>query len=119
MRRLDPRLAGIGLAGGVLSGLFGIGGGVVIVPLLVVFLGYGQREAQTASLAAIVPISLVGVATYAVHGEVRWEIGTALAIGALGGSVIGVRLLAGLDERVLRLAFGVLLVVAGIATALR
>ena len=119
MPRLDPRLVGIGLVGGVLSGLFGIGGGVVIVPLLVMLLGYGQREAQTASLAAIVPISLVGIATYAAAGEVRWGIGTALALGALGGSLVGVRLLAGLDERVLRIAFGCLLVVAGIATALR
>ena len=104
--RIDRRLVGIGLVGGVLSGLFGIGGGVVIVPLLVVLLSYGQREAQTASLAAIIPISIVGVVTYAASGEVRWGVGSALALGALVGSLVGVRLLAGLDERLLRLSFG-------------
>jgi len=69
---LDPKLRAIGLGGGVLSGLLGVGGGVVMVPLLVLWAGYRQREAHAVSLGAIIPISVAGIATYGVAGEVRY-----------------------------------------------
>src|SRR5215467_6876606 len=69
---LDPKLLVIGLGGGLLSGLLGVGGGVVMVPLLVLWAGYAQREAHAMSLGAIIPISMAGIATYGVAGEVRW-----------------------------------------------
>ncbi|MGN6797168.1 MAG: TSUP family transporter, partial [Gaiellaceae bacterium] len=62
--RLAPRFIVIGLAGGVLSGLLGVGGGIVMVPLLVLWASYGQRDAHAMSLGAIIPISLAGVITY-------------------------------------------------------
>jgi uncharacterized membrane protein YfcA len=65
------KLGGVGVAAGFFGALFGVGGGVVIVPLLVAVLGFGQRRASATSLAAILISSLAGAATYALHGEVR------------------------------------------------
>ena len=70
---------GVGLLAGLMSGLFGVGGGTVIVPLLVLLLGFDQRLGAGTSLAAIVPTASVGVITYAIDGHVAWlpEIGRA------------------------------------------
>src|SRR4051794_41765006 len=84
-RRLDRRLGGIGAAGGVLSGLLGVGGGIVMVPLLVLRAGYRQRDAHAMSLGAIIPISLASVATYGVAGGGGAGCGGPRAGGAGGG----------------------------------
>src|SRR5438128_6825334 len=89
--RLDPKLLAIGLGGGILSGLLGVGGGIVMVPLLVLWASYPQRDAHAISLGAIIPISIAGIATYGVAGEVRY--GTAIALAA--GSMVGARIAAG------------------------
>ena len=117
--RLDGRLVAIGLAGGALSGLLGIGGGVIMVPLLVLWAGYAQREAHAASLGAIIPISIVSVATYGVAGKVRPAEAAALALGAVAGARVGAGLLARIDERVLKLVFGIFLVGVAIAMAVK
>jgi uncharacterized protein len=109
-RVLDPQLIAIGLAGGLLSGLLGVGGGVVMVPLLVLWAGYAQRDAHALSLGAIIPISIAGIATYGIAGEVRVWDALALAIGAVAGARVGAGLLARLDDDILKLAFGVFLV---------
>ena len=109
-RLLDPQLIAIGLAGGVLSGLLGVGGGIVMVPLLVLWAGFAQRDAHALSLGAIIPISLAGVATYGIAGEVRVGYAVALAIGAVAGARIGAGLLTRLSEDVLKFAFGIFLV---------
>ena len=75
---------GVGLLAGLLSGLFGVGGGTVIVPLLVLILGFDQRLAAGTSLAAIVPTATVGVISYAVHDSVAWIPALILAVGAVG-----------------------------------
>src|SRR5262245_25622350 len=67
-RALDVQLVAIGVAGGLLSGLLGVGGGVVMVPLLVLWAGYGQRDAHAMSLGAIIPISVAGILTFGVAG---------------------------------------------------
>ena len=113
---LDPKLLAIGLGGGLLSGLLGVGGGVVMVPLLVLWAGYRQREAHAVSLGAIIPISVAGIATYGVAGEVRWWQALGLAAGSIVGAPIGARLLARMDERLLKVVFGTFLV--GIAALL-
>jgi uncharacterized membrane protein YfcA len=114
--RLDPKLLVIGLGGGLLSGLLGVGGGVVMVPLLVLWAGYAQREAHATSLGAIIPISIAGIATYGVAGEVRWWDALALAAGSIVGASIGAGWLARIDERLLKVIFGVFLV--GIAAVM-
>lgn len=95
----------IGLLAGLLSGLFGVGGGTVIVPLLVLILKFDQRLAAGTSLAAIVPTATVGVISYAVHGSVAWIPALILAVGAVGGAQIGTWLLPRLSQTVLRWAF--------------
>jgi uncharacterized membrane protein YfcA len=112
--RLDTKLLAIGLGGGLLSGLLGVGGGIVMVPLLVFWAGYAQREAHALSLGAIIPISIAGIATYGIAGEVRWWDALALAAGSIVGARIGAGWLARIDERLLKVVFGVFLI--GVAT---
>jgi len=117
-RRL--RLGAIGLSGGVFSGLLGVGGGVVMVPLLVLWSGYSQREAHVASLGAIVPISAAGAIAFGAAGEVRLKEAAALALGAIAGAQVGARVLARARERTLKLGFGVfLLLVAALMAVSR
>ena len=100
----------VGLLAGFLAGLFGIGGGTIIVPALVLC-GMTQRRAAATSLAAIVPTSLVGVVSYALVGNVDWIASILLAIGVVVGSQIGSWLLSRLPETVLRWAFVIFLLV--------
>lgn len=108
-RALAPRFVaacvGIGLAAGLLSGLFGVGGGTVIVPMLVLLLRFDQRLAAGTSLAAIVPTATVGVVSYSVHGSVAWIPAVILAAGAVVGAQIGTWLLARLPQNALRWGF--------------
>lgn len=111
------RLGAIGLAGGLFSGLLGVGGGVVMVPLLVLWAGYGQRDAHAVSLGAIIPISAAGVLAFGLAGEIRiWE-ALALGAGSIAGAQAGARLLARADERKLKLAFGFFLVIVAVFMA--
>ncbi|WP_194410711.1 sulfite exporter TauE/SafE family protein [Microbacterium cremeum] len=96
---------GIGLLAGVLSGLFGVGGGTVIVPFLVLFLTFNQRLAAGTSLAAIVPTAAVGVVSYALHDSVAWIPALLLAAGAVVGAQIGTWMLPRVPLTVLRWAF--------------
>jgi hypothetical protein len=118
-RWLDPRLAAIGVGGGILSGLLGVGGGVIMVPLLVLWAGYAQRDAHAASLGAIIPISVAGILTYGIAGDVQWPEAGALALGAVVGAMIGAGILARIDERVLKIVFGCFLVLVAVTMGVR
>jgi uncharacterized membrane protein YfcA len=96
---------GVGLLAGLMSGLFGVGGGTVIVPLLVLILGFEQRLTAGTSLAAIVPTATVGVISYAVHGSVAWIPALILAAGAVIGAQVGTWLLPKISQIALRWAF--------------
>jgi len=113
---LDPKLAAIGIGGGLLSGLLGVGGGIVMVPLLVLWASYGQRDAHAISLGAIIPISIAGIATYGAAGEVRWWQALGLAAGSIVGAQVGAGILARIDERLLKIVFGTFLI--GVAALL-
>jgi hypothetical protein len=107
-------LAAVGLAAGALSGIFGIGGGLLFVPGLVLIAGLSQIEATATSLAAMVPVVAVGAWRQHAYGNVRWNaaivIGLASAAGVAGGTVLA----ESLSEAALRKAFAVLLLlVAG------
>ncbi|TFC17404.1 sulfite exporter TauE/SafE family protein [Cryobacterium algoritolerans] len=95
----------VGLVAGLLSGLFGVGGGVLIVPALVLMLGYGQRLAAGTSLAAIVPTATVGALSYGVTGNVAWIAALILAGGAVIGAQGGTWLLPRVPVRALQFAF--------------
>jgi uncharacterized protein len=117
--RLDPQLVAIGLSGGLLSGLLGVGGGIVMVPLLVLWAAYTQRDAHAISLGAIIPISIAGIATYGVAGEVRYGTAIALAAGSIVGARIGAGWLARIDERLLKVVFGTFLVAVAVLMGTR
>jgi uncharacterized protein len=87
--RRTLQLAVVGTAAGVFAGMFGVGGGIVIVPLLVLWLGYGEREATGTSLAAIVVISGVTAGLQALYGNVDLKRGVLIGVPAVVGAVIG------------------------------
>lgn len=104
----------IGLAAGILSGLIGIGGGIIIVPLLLV-LGFTQQQAQGTSLAALLPpVTLLAVINYYKQGFVDWRYAITISVFFILGGFLGSKIAIGLDEKVLRKVFGVvLLIIAG------
>ena len=118
-RDLLWRLALVGAAGGAFSALFGVGGGVVMVPLLILLCGYGSRSATATSLAAIAVIAAFGVATYGALGKVDWLAAALVGIPALLGVTLGVRVRARLSAVAISRAFAVLLVVAAAVLLVR
>ena len=108
------RLVLIGLVSGFFSALLGVGGGLVMVPLLLLWVGFRQREASATSLAAIGIIAAVGVTLYAVRGHVEVGPGLLLGIPAAAGAVVGAVLQQRLHPHVLSFAFAVLLAGVGV-----
>ena len=108
------RLVAIGLAAGFFSALFGVGGGIVMVPLLLLTARFTERPAMATSLAAIGIIAAVGTISYAAHGELKpgaaAVVGIPAALGAVGGTALQQRL----ANRSLSLAFAALLAGVGI-----
>jgi uncharacterized protein len=102
------QLAVIGTGAGVFSGLFGVGGGIVIVPLLVLWLGYGEREATGTSLAAIVVMA--AAALQVAYGNVRAGYGLAIGVPAVGGVLVGTWLQQRIPTRWITLGFAAFLV---------
>ena len=109
-RRFLPFAVGAGA--GVLSGLFGVGGGFVLVPAFTGLLGLSQRRASGTSLVSVIPISAAAAAGYAASGHVDLFVVGLLVAGGLLGAEVGTRLLDVLALRVIRLAFAALLLVA-------
>ena len=108
------KLAVIGTAAGAFSGLFGVGGGTIIVPLLVLWFGYGEHEATGTSLAAIIVIAAFGVAFHGAYGNVDVGKGLLVGVPAVAGVVIGTGLQQRLSGRTLLLMFAALLVVVAV-----
>ncbi len=105
----------VGLAAGLLGGLFGVGGGLIIVPGLVSLAGMDRRLAHGTSLAATLPIAAASLITYVSHGNVDWAVALFLAIGAIAGAIVGTTLLHVIPKNVLVIVF----VVTVLATATR
>ena len=89
----------VGVLGGILSGLFSVGGASFAVPVLSLVFGYAQTEAQALSLALVAPGTIVGIVTYALAGDVDWGIGIPMAIGGALCVRFGVALAHRLPER--------------------
>lgn len=113
-----PAALCLGLAAGVLSGVFGVGGGILFVPTLLL-LGLDQVEASATSLLAIVPTAAAGVIRQRAYGNLHAR--AALVVGAVSilGAEAGVQIATRLDEDVIRRAFGVLLLVVAARLAFR
>ncbi len=117
--RRSLKLAAIGTAAGLFSGLFGVGGGSVIVPLLVLWLGYGERAATATSLAAIVFVASFAAATQGLYGNVH--VLDALLVGgpAVGGVLFGTWLHRRLRNRAISLLFAAVLLASAAELVLR
>lgn len=121
-RPVPPRIAptaGIGLLAGMLSGLFGVGGGVVMVPLQMLFLNEAIKSAVRTSLGAIVPIAISGLLQHAWNGNVLWIPGICLGTGGILGAQLGTRLLPRLPDRAVGVIFRVFLIGLAIYMTLR
>lgn len=114
MSRRLARIAVIGTAAGFFSGLFGVGGGTIMVPLLIVWLGYGEREATGTSLMAILLIAGAGTGIQALYGNVHPLDAAVVGVPAIGGVIVGTALQQRIPERAVAFAFAVLLVISAI-----
>ena len=111
---MTARLALIGLVAGVFSTLFGVGGGIVVVPLLVALVAFPTHAAAATSLGAILITATAGVVLYAARGEVRPWYAVLVGIPAVAGALLGTHLQQRLTGRALTLGFAALLVVVGV-----
>ena len=111
-------IAACGGVGGVLSGLLGIGGGTVMVPLMVLLGRISQRQAHAISLGAMIPIAVVALVVYGVAGKVDVLAALALAAGSVFGARHGADALARIPERALKAAFGAFLIFAALTLLL-
>lgn len=112
-------LALIATCAGAFSGLFGVGGGTVIVPLLILWLGYGEREATGTSLAAIVLIAAAAAATQGGYGNVHLLEGVLVGVPAVGGVLAGTWLQQRVPQRAVSLLFAAVLLATAVSLVLR
>jgi uncharacterized protein len=108
------RLAAIGVVAGFFSALFGVGGGILIVPLLILVARFPERPAMATSLAAIGVIALAGVIGYATQGEIDPALGALVGVPAAVGAVAGTALQQRVARRPLALTFAAFLVVVAV-----
>jgi uncharacterized protein len=109
----------IGLLAGALGGLFGVGGGLIFVPTLVLLFGFGQVEAEATSLLAIIPVVLAGTWRQHLYGNVRWRAALVIGVVAVAGVELGVLTAKSLSEETLQRLFGLLLIVVAAQLAWR
>lgn len=107
-------LVSIGLLAGFLSGVLGIGGSVVMIPLLILWVGFSQYEAQGTSLAVLsVPVTLLAAITYYKEGHVNWKYAAIIAVTFIVGGFLGSKLALSVNENLLKKMFGgILMLVA-------
>ena len=108
----------LGVAAGILSGLFGVGGGILFVPTLT-WLGLTQIHAEATSLLAIIPTVLVGVWRQQRYGNVRWRAAGVIGVASIGAAVGGAQLAESLPEHVLRKLFAALMLATAAQIAWR
>jgi len=99
----------VGFAAGVVSGMLGVGGGILFVPALVVFLGLSQVDAEATSLLAIIPVALVGAASQRRYGNLRLRDAVVLGALAIPGAVAGVAVVNAVPERLVEVLFALLM----------
>ncbi len=105
----------VGVAAGILGGLVGVGGGIIIVPALVYFLGFSQKTAQGTSLGLIMlPVGILGVLQYYKQGHVDFKVVWVLAIGFLIGSFFGSKISLGLSQEAVKKTFAVLMILIAV-----
>jgi uncharacterized protein len=102
----------IGLLAGILSGLVGVGGGIIMVPMLVLVLGLSQHQAQGTSLTVlVVPVTAIAVFNYYKEGYINWKYAAVIALFFVVGSYFGSKLAINLDQKMLKKVFSVVLII--------
>jgi uncharacterized protein len=99
---------GVGIAAGILSGMFGVGGGILFVPALVLFFDLSQVRAEGTSLIAIIPVAVLGAYRQHRYGNIRVREGIAIGLVSAGGAAVGASLANFLPERTLQIGFAAL-----------
>lgn len=108
-------LLAIGLIAGILSGLVGIGGGIVIVPALIYFLGFTQHQAQgTVLFMFLLPIGILGVMNYYKNSYVDWRVALIMASTFVVGSFLGSKIAISLDKNMVQKVFGIIILIIAI-----
>jgi uncharacterized membrane protein YfcA len=109
----------VGVLAGVVAGMLGVGGGILFVPALVVFLNLRQVDAEATSLLAIIPVSIVGAASQARYGNVRLRDALVLGVLAIPGAIAGVALVNAVPERLVEVLFALLMLYIALQIAYR
>lgn len=105
----------VGLIAGLLSGMVGIGGGIVVVPALVFFFGFTQKMAQGTSLAMLLPpIGILGVLAYYKSGNIRWDVVLVLILAFLVGSYFGAKFVTKMNDQMVKKIFAVFMIVVAV-----
>ena len=113
------KLAGIGTAAGAFSGLFGVGGGTIVVPLLILWFAFAERLATGTSLAAIVVIATLAAIGHGLYGNVDLETGLWLSLPAVGGVLLGTTVQQRISQRFVSLLLAALLIAVAIELVLK
>lgn len=108
----------LGVTAGALGGMFGIGGGVVVVPGLVLWMGFSQHRAGGTSVATIIASASAALISFAVENSIDWRAAAYITIGAVVGAAVGARVMHLIPAKVLTRAFSILLVIVAIRMAL-
>lgn len=108
------KLIGTGLVAGILSGLLGIGGGIILVPIMVAYFAMTQHKAQGTSLAVIIPAGIVGSIMYGFHGNVDLFLAANLIIGGIIGATLSARIVNKIPAHRLKQLFGIMLLLVGV-----
>lgn len=104
-----------GLLAGMLSGLVGVGGGIVMVPMMVFVLGFSQHQAQGTSLAVlVVPVTALAVMNYYKEGYINWKYAAVIALFFVVGSYFGSKIAVNIDQKMLKKVFSIILVAIGV-----
>ena len=112
-------VAALGIAAGVVAGVFGVGGGIIFVPTLTLVLGLAQLEAEATSLLAIIPVAILGSWRQTRSGEVRWRAAVIMGLVSVVTAIIGALVADAVSEDVLRIGFAILLVATAINMTMR
>ena len=105
----------IGVLAGIFSGLMGVGGGIVMIPLMVFALGFTQHEAQGTSLAVLaVPVTLIAAYNYYQAGHVNWKYAAVIAVAFVVGAHLGSKFAISIDQATLKKIFGVILIIVAL-----
>lgn len=108
------KVISFGFITGIFSGLLGIGGGIILIPLMVTYLGINQHTAHGTSLAVIVPTALTASVVYSFNGNVNFIPALNLAVGSMVGASLGAKWMKKIPEKRLKQLFGTFLIIIGI-----